>query len=158
MTVQYVTNVTHSHSVTQSLNHSVTLLFWNTQKGPRHLWPLRNLIRVMRKHGHWTMPVTNTFKEHLQMTFYYHLVERIEFNTVNPSLSTGKDYTVHSLMMNRMAVLKTWELFICPRVESSLDSRDVPRENSWASGMDFPIPPSFWWSTAILFIIRECTV
>ena len=40
------------------------------------------------------------------MTFYYHfIVERIEFNTVNPSLSTGKDYTVHSLMMNRMAAL-----------------------------------------------------
>ena len=39
----------------------------------------------------------------------------------------------------------------------SLDPRDFPRASpsgnllglgkSWASGMDFPIPPSSWWST-----------
>ena len=32
------------------------------------------------------------------------------------------------------------------------------REISTAEGVDFPITPSFWWSAAILFIIRECTV
>ena len=31
--------------------------------------------------------------------------ERIGFNTVNPSLSTGKDYPLHSLMMKRMVAL-----------------------------------------------------
>ena len=41
----------------------------------------------------------------LYWPFYHHLVEKIGFNTVNPSLSTGKDYTVHSPMMNRMAIL-----------------------------------------------------
>ena len=37
---------------------------------------------------------------------YHHLQRRIGFNTVNPSLSTGKDYPVHALMMNRMPVLE----------------------------------------------------
>ena len=37
--------------------------------------------------------------------FYHHLQGRIGFNTVNLSLSTGKNYLVHSLMMNRTAVL-----------------------------------------------------
>ena len=27
----------------------------------------------------------------------------------------------------------------------------VSREISWASGMDFPIPPSFWWSIVCVF-------
>ena len=36
--------------------------------------------------------------------FYHHLQGRIGFNTVNLSLSTGKNYLVHSLMMNRTAV------------------------------------------------------
>ena len=31
------------------------------------------------------------------------------------------------------------------------------REISWASGMDFPIPPEFWWSTDILLIINPST-
>ena len=38
-------------------------------------------------------------------TFYHHLEGRIGFNTANTSLSTGKDYPVHSLMINRMTVL-----------------------------------------------------
>ena len=35
----------------------------------------------------------------------------------------------------------------------SLGSRDI----SWASGMDFPIPPLFWWSTDTVFLdlLRE---
>ena len=37
--------------------------------------------------------------------YYHHLQGRIGFNTANPSLSTGQDYSVHSLMMNRMDVL-----------------------------------------------------
>ena len=41
----------------------------------------------------------------MDFPFYHHLQGRIGFNTVNPSLSTGKDYPVHSLMMNRMAIL-----------------------------------------------------
>ena len=31
-----------------------------------------------------------------EVTFYHHLEGRIGFNTVNPSLYTGKDYPVHS--------------------------------------------------------------
>ena len=31
--------------------------------------------------------------------------EGLDLTLFNPSLSTGKDYPVHSLMMNRMAVL-----------------------------------------------------
>ena len=45
------------------------------------------------------------FPKSLQRSLYHHLEGRIGFNTLNPSLSTGKDYPVHSLMMNRMAVL-----------------------------------------------------
>ena len=30
--------------------HSLTDWFWNTQRDPRHLWPLRHLINVLRKH------------------------------------------------------------------------------------------------------------
>ena len=44
------------------------------------------------------------FPKSLQRSLYHHLEGRIGFNTVNPSLSTGEDYPVHSLMMNRMAV------------------------------------------------------
>ena len=36
--------------------------------------------------------------------------------------------------------------------EVSRDPRDVPREISRAEGVDFPIVPKFWCSTAILFI------
>ena len=32
-----------------------------------------------------------------EVTFYHHLEGRIGFNSVNPSLSAGKDYPVHSL-------------------------------------------------------------
>ena len=43
--------------------------------------------------------------------------------------------------------------------EISQDLRDVPRAQPEPNlaGVDFPITPEFWWSTAILFIIRECT-
>ena len=34
--------------------------------------------------------------------------------------------------------------------EISWDPRDFPREILRAEGMDFPIPPEFWWSTDIL--------
>ena len=47
-------------------------------------------------------------------------------------------------------------------LEISLDPQDFPRASpsgnlsglgkSWASGMDFPIPPSSWWSTDTLFM------
>ena len=50
-------------------------------------------------------------------------------------------------------------------LEISLDPRDFPRASpsgnllglgkSWASGMDFPIPPSFWWIqyTILAFVL-----
>ena len=59
-----------------------------------------------------------------------------DWKTVNPSLSTGKDYPVHSLMINRMAVLHQNSEVLA--IEISLDPRDAR-----ASGMDFPMPPSF---------------
>ena len=31
------------------------------------------------------------------------------------------------------------------------------RETSRAEGMDFPIPPGFWWSTDILLLINSST-
>ena len=47
----------------------------------------------------------------------------------------------------------------------SLDPRDFPRASpsgnllglgkSWASGMDFPIPPSSWWSTDTMHATQE---
>ena len=79
-------------------------------------------------------------------TFYHHLQGRIGFNTLNPSLSTGKDYPVHSLMMKRMVVLHQNPGVIGksnPSVlEISLD-RLGSQEIYWASGMDFQIPPLF---------------
>ena len=37
----------------------------------------------------------------------------------------------------------TLEISLRPRPQEISWSREI----SWASGMDFPIPPSFWWST-----------
>ena len=72
-------------------------------------------------------------------TFYRHLEGRIGFNTVNPSWSTGKDYPVHSLMMNRMAVLHQNEGGIEKSTPSALEISLDPL----ASGIDFPKLPSF---------------
>ena len=33
-----------------------------------------------------------------------------------------------------------------------------PREISWASGMDIPIPPSFWWGTDIMQCVQTWVV
>ena len=56
----------HSLLCTESVTH-----FWfcNTQRDPRHLWPLRHLIRVMRKHDLTNRKTkTKIFREHPQMT------------------------------------------------------------------------------------------
>ena len=42
---------------------------------------------------HWFPDHTSTW---YCIPFYHHLQGRIGFNTVNPSLSTGKDYLIHS--------------------------------------------------------------
>ena len=57
----------------QSVTHLPTFWFWNTKRHPRHLWPLRHLIRVMRKldltnKKTMTKTITNTLSEHNQMT------------------------------------------------------------------------------------------
>ena len=46
-------------------------------------------------------------------------------------------------MMNRMTVLHKNSGIIGCDLGTSLGSRKI----SWASGMDFPIPPSLLWST-----------
>ena len=61
----------------------------------------------------WTFWIQNT----ADVPFSHRQQGRIDFNTVNPSLSTA--------------------------LGKSLGSREIFR----ASGMDFPIPPSSWWST-----------
>ena len=46
------------HSLTDSLTHSQYFYFWHTKSDPRDLWPLRHLIRVMRRHDtcdNWDM-------------------------------------------------------------------------------------------------------
>ena len=43
------------------------------------------------------------------------------------------------------------------RFPEALGTSQGLREISMAEGVDYPITPEFWWSTAILFIIRECT-
>ena len=68
----------------------------------------------------------------------------IGFNTVHSSLSTGKDFTMHSLGKDCWWI--EW-LFSTKSLGPSLVSREI----SWASGMDFPIPPSFWWSIVCVF-------
>ena len=44
----------------------------------------------------------------------------------------------------------------CPEGEAQGKSRGL-REISRAEGMDFTIPPEFWWSTDILLIINPST-
>ena len=54
--------------------------------------------------GNWTVPTpllclfsTVSAASTVSSTFYHHLQERIGFNTANSSLSTGKDFPMHSL-------------------------------------------------------------
>ena len=100
---------------------------------------------------------------------------RIDFNTVNPSLSRGMDFLIHPCrwiddeenVRTPPKLGRYWEIHpLRPRdfprpsrfpsgfaLGKSLGSRKI----SWASGMDFPIPPEFWWSTDILLIINSST-
>ena len=45
-----VHNSSKGDLVTHSLTHWGYFYFWHTKSGPRDLWPLRHLIRVMRRH------------------------------------------------------------------------------------------------------------
>ena len=38
------------HSLSQSVSHSQHFNFWHAKSDPRDLWPLRHLIRLMRRH------------------------------------------------------------------------------------------------------------
>ena len=100
---------------------------------------------------------------------------RIDFNTVNPSLSTGMDFLIHPCrwidddenVRTPQKLGRYWEIhplrpqnFPQPSrfpsgyaLGKSLGSWEI----SWASRMDFPIPPEFWWSTDILLIINSST-
>ena len=78
---------------------------------------------------------TGRIQGHQYYSFYHHLEGRIGFNTVNPFLSTGKDYPVHSLMMNRMAVL---------------------HQNSGVIGKSTPLPRFNWaWIADTLSLLLE---
>ena len=61
------------------LSEWVTFWFWNTQQDPSHLWPLRHILGVMKKHDRTnkktttntkTMTMTSTFREHLQRAIF----------------------------------------------------------------------------------------
>ena len=66
---------------------------------------------------------------------------------------------VDGLMMRRMSILHQNSGGIGKSIWSALDPRDFlrAREISWQSGIDFPIPPEFWWSMDILLIINPST-
>ena len=53
--------------------------------------------QIKREEVHINCKGRSSQKKHFP--FYHHLQGRIGFNTVNTSLSTGKDYPVHSLMI-----------------------------------------------------------
>ena len=110
-------------------------------------------------------------------TFSHPQQGRIDFNTVNPSLPTGMDFLIHPCrwiddeenVRTPPKLGRYWEIHpLRPRdfprpsrfpsgfaLGKSLGSREISR----ASGMDFPIPPSFWWSTdTIQFLISKKTI
>ena len=62
------------------LSEWVTFWFWNTQQDPSHLWPLRHILGVMKKHdltnkktttNTKTMMMTSTLREHSKSNLCY---------------------------------------------------------------------------------------
>ena len=101
------------------------------------------------------------------LPFFHHQQGRIDFNTVNPSLSRegfSDPLPVERLMTKECPYsIKTRKVLGNPSppplifpmtFEVSLGNSLGSQEISRASGMDFPILPEFWWSTDILFIIN----
>ena len=126
---------------------------WSQWKGTYQLTHLQNCPGP-----NWCKPlfkIENSNEKFVNMlgdgTFSHPRQGKIDFNTVNPSLSTGMDFLIHP--MRRMSVLHQNSGGIGKSIPSVLQTSLNPweslrsREISWASGMDFPIPPSFWWST-----------
>ena len=69
-------------------------------------------------------------------SFSHHRQGRIDFTTVNPSLPTGMDFVIHP----------------CRWIDDYENVRTPPKLGRYweihpLRPRDFPIPPSFWWST-----------
>ena len=126
--------------------------------------PFSRLDAIMQRPGCFHS-ITNFHKK----AFSHPQQGRIDFNTVNPSLPTGMDFLIHPCrwiddeenVRTPPKLGRYWEIHpLRPRdfprpsrfpsgfaLGKSLGSREI----SWASGMDFPIPPSFWWSTDTIY-------
>ena len=77
---------------------------------------------------------------------------RIDFNIVNPFLMRGMDFLIHPCR----SIDDEENVRIPPKLGRYWEIHPLRlREISWALGMDFPIPPSFWWSMDTM--IRKST-
>ena len=73
---------------------------------------------------------------------------RIDLNTVNTNCNIGMYFMI--------GIVKWWENGrTLHQVEISIKKSLGSCEISRASGMDFPIPPSFWWSSDTMHIITK---
>ena len=98
----------------------------------------------------------------IHITCTHHQQGRVGFNTVNPSKGSSDPLPEERLMMRKCPYsTKPREvlgnpsppLLIFPMTfEVSLGNSLGSREISWASGMDFPIPPELWWSTDTMIL------
>ena len=107
----------------QSVTHLPTFWFWNTKRHPRHLWPLRHLIRVMRKldltnKKTMTKTITNTLSEHNQMTileklwnywYFWQLRTSRHYNHSDLTIKTiQSDTGQHSQFMWWFTITPSW--------------------------------------------------
>ena len=59
------------------------------------VWPRSRITNIIPSQG--LVQITFCNLRQIHFTFSHHQQGRIDFNTVNPSLSTGKDFLIHSL-------------------------------------------------------------
>ena len=131
-----------------------TLITFNTRcnSSPRWLNRIYDWSEISQKS--WRLlngiskscPNKNNFQLTLiNLAFSHHQQWRLDFNTanflINPCRGINDEENARA-HQNSGGIGKS----IPSVLEISLD----PREISWASGMDFPIPPEFWWNTDTL--------
>ena len=93
----------------------------------------------------------------LYLSFSHHWQGRIDFNTINPSLSTGLDFLIHSSgwIDDKENVRNSGGIWKSIPNGQKISRGQSPSENCRLErNLDFPKIPLFWWSTDTMHLLQ----
>ena len=139
-----------THWLSHWLGHSQYFYFWHTKSDPRNLWPLRHLIRVMRRHDLTEKDLPTNLRKHPQGAILdscdnwdiwsaVMMTIRVFFNgaIIGTSDICDTDYNSDNWEPEFMTIFVIWQLIVT--LDSIRNSCDV------SSSFCVPISESKEW-------------